>query len=191
MNIRTKQGGGAPWQKRPIMMCSYMSSLSTPRISRKSSQTELSVLKLIQMTPAVSRVELSTLSGLSSAAITGVISGLIAKGLLVEERSEARAIGRKRVALSLRRSLGYVVGIDLGTFNLRIAVTDLNGDVIAGLQIKTEMWRGREAVIERCFDLVRETLAKAQVNLLICMESVSPSPVSSMFNAVASCRTPA
>ena len=121
-------------------------------------------MKLIQMTPAVSRVELSTLSGLSSAAITGVISGLIAKGLLVEERSEARAIGRKRVALSLRRSLGYVVGIDLGTFNLRIAVTDLNGDLIAGLQVKTEMWRGREPVIQRCFDLVRETLAKAQVN---------------------------
>jgi N-acetylglucosamine repressor len=43
-------------------------------------------------------------------------------------------------------------------------VTDLNGDVIAGLQVKTEMWRGREAVIQRCFDLVRETLARAQVN---------------------------
>jgi predicted NBD/HSP70 family sugar kinase len=140
-----------------------MTFLTTPPVVRKSSQTELGVLKLIQMTPAISRVELSKLSGLSSAAITGVIGGLIAKGFLAEERASTRAIGRKRVALSLRPSLGYVVGIDLGTFNLRIVVTDLNGEILAGRQEKTEMVRGREGVLERCFALVRETLDRAGV----------------------------
>src|SRR6266481_5675811 len=126
-----------------------MSLTTTPRVVKKSSQTELSVLKLIQATPAISRVELSKLSGLSSAAITGVIGGLVHKGFLVEERASNKAIGRKRVALSLRPSLGCVVGIDLGTFNLRIVVTDLNGEILAGRQEKTEMSRGREGVLQR------------------------------------------
>jgi predicted NBD/HSP70 family sugar kinase len=145
------------------MMFTYMPAPTTPRIG-KSSQTELSVLRLIQAAPAISRVELSNLSGLSSAAITGVIGGLISKGFLVEERSVSKAIGRKRVALSLRSSLGCVIGIDLGTFNLRIVVTDLNGEVLAGCQVKTEMWRGREGVLDRCFKLVRETLNTSGVD---------------------------
>ncbi len=143
------------------MMGSYMSQRAPSRVGRKSSQTELSVLKLVQMSPSISRVELSGLSGLSSAAITGVIGGLIGKGFLVEEPSATRAIGRKRVELRLRPSLGCVVGIDLGTFNLRIAVTDLNGEILAKCQVKTEMWRGREGVLERCFGLMRETLKAA------------------------------
>ncbi len=121
------------------------------------------MLKLIQMNPATSRVELSTLSGLSSAAITGVIAGLVQKDFLVEERVVAKMIGRKRVALSLRPSLGCVIGIDLGTFNLRIVVTDLNGEILASRQEETEMSRGREGVLQRCFTLIRETLVCAKV----------------------------
>jgi glucokinase-like ROK family protein len=143
------------------MMCSYMCPNAMPQINKKSSQTELSILKLIQMSPAISRVELSKLSGLSSAAITGVVGGLIHKGFLTEERSVTKTIGRKRVALSLRPSLGSVVGIDLGTFNLRIVVTDLNGEILSKCEVKTEMWRGREEVLKRCFMLVRETLSQA------------------------------
>ncbi len=134
-----------------------------PRVVRKSSQTELTIFKLIQATPSISRVELSKLSGLSSAAITGVVSSLIQKGFLVEERASAKVIGRKRVGLSLRSSLGCVIGIDLGTFNLRIVVTDLNGEILASRQERTEMGRGREGVLDRCFSLVRETLASSGV----------------------------
>src|SRR5450756_1088472 len=113
-----------------------MSVHNGSKVGRKSSQTELSMLRLIQVTPAISRVELATVSGLSSAAITGVIGSLIDKGFLVEESLETRAVGRKRVALSLRPSLGCVIGIDLGTFHLRVTVTDPNGEILANVQVK-------------------------------------------------------
>jgi predicted NBD/HSP70 family sugar kinase len=130
---------------------------------RKSSQTELSVLELIHASPAISRIELAECSGLSSAAITGIIGSLIRKGLLTEEVAAGRAIGRKRVTLRLRSSLGYVVGIDLGTFNLRIALTDLNGDVVTTKQTQTHIEEGRERVLERCFATVRELIAEAGI----------------------------
>lgn len=142
-----------------------MAAPTKSRSRRRSAQTELNVLRLIQRNPAISRVELAMESGLSSAAITGVVNSLISQGFLVEERSPSRALGRKRVSLRLRPTLGYVVGIDLGTFNLRIVVTDLNGKRVAGLQVRSEMERGREGVLERCFELMQETLKTAGIPL--------------------------
>ena len=92
-----------------------------------------------------------------------MIGGLISKGFLVEERSVTKTIGRKRVALRLRPKPGMRPWHRPGTFNLRIVVTDLNGEILGKCEVKTEMWRGREGVLERCFTLVRETLSVAEV----------------------------
>jgi predicted NBD/HSP70 family sugar kinase len=128
---------------------------------RKAAQTELSVLKLIQARPSISRIELAHETGLSTAAITGVVNSLSDRNLLVEGTVSSANVGRKRVGLRLTRSLGYVIGVDLGTFNLRIAVTDLNGEPLAQRQIATEMSRGRPGVLARCFAQIREVIAEA------------------------------
>jgi hypothetical protein len=131
---------------------------------RKSSQTELGILKLIQAAPSISRVELSERSGLSTAAITGIVNSLLARNLLVEGVASATSIGRKRIGLSLRPDLGYVVGIDLGSYNLRIVVADLNGNVLASSEVDTLMSKGREFVLDRCFSVVRKTVAAANIS---------------------------
>ncbi len=131
---------------------------------RKSSQTELGILKLIQAAPSISRVELSERSGLSTAAITGIVNSLLARNLLVEGVASATSIGRKRIGLSLRPDLGYVVGIDLGSYNLRIVVADLNGNVLASSEVDTLMSKGREFVLDRCFSVVRKTVVAANIS---------------------------
>jgi glucokinase-like ROK family protein len=136
-----------------------------PRLPlRKSAQTELSVLKLIQARPSISRVELAKEAGLSTAAITGVVSSLSDRGLLLEGASRSVTVGRKRVGLWIRPELGYVVGVDLGTYNLRISVTDLNGAALASRQVATEMKLGRIEVLDRCFRIIREVIAEAGVD---------------------------
>jgi glucokinase len=57
------------------------------------------------------------------------------------------------------------VGIDLGTYNLRVVVTDLNGTPFASRRDKTEMWLGRASVLDRCFSMVKETVADAGIRL--------------------------
>lgn len=130
---------------------------------RKASQTELSVLRLIQARPSISRIELAHETGLSTAAITGVVNALSERNLLVEGTVTSVSVGRKRVGLRLARTLGYVIGVDLGTFNLRIALTDLNGEPISQRQVATDMSQGRPAVLARCFAQIREVIAEAGV----------------------------
>ena len=148
--MQTKMGGPPPTvRKAPL---------------RKSAQTELTILKLIQVRPSISRVELAREARLSTAAITGIVTALCERGLLVEGASHSVNVGRKRVGLWLRPELGYVVGVDLGTFNLRVAVTDLNGTPLAVRQVGSCMNLGRSQVLERCFSIMREVIAQAVID---------------------------
>jgi glucokinase-like ROK family protein len=142
--------------------------MPTPSLNiarRKSAKTELGIFKLIQEFPSISRVELAKEARLSTAAITAIVGSLSEHGLLVEEETVAGKVGRRRIGLSLRSELGYVVGIDLGTFNMRIAVADLNGLPLAKRTIPTQMWLGRPAVIERCFSNIREVVAESGMDM--------------------------
>jgi predicted NBD/HSP70 family sugar kinase len=132
---------------------------------RKSVKTELTIFKLIQERPAISRVELAQEAHLSTAAITAIVGSLGEHGLLVEGETVSGKVGRRRMGLRLRSELGYVVGVDLGTFNLRIAVTDLNGIPLAERTVPSQMWLGRPAVLERCFSMIREVIAEAGVDM--------------------------
>ena len=100
-------------------------------VRHKSAKTELAILKLIQEQPSISRVELAQATNMSTAAITCVVGSLCERALLIESETASGKVGRRRIGLRLRPEVGYVIGVDLGTINLRIAVTDLNGSPLA------------------------------------------------------------
>lgn len=63
----------------------------------------------------------------------------------------------------LRSGLAYTVGIDIGTYNLRLCLSDLNGTVLAVEEMRSEMFRGSKAVLSSVFSLVRELLGKSGI----------------------------
>ncbi len=142
-----------------------MLTTTSTRTTRKSVKTELAILKLIQERPTISRVELAREAQMSTAAITAVVGSLWEHGLLMESETATGKVGRRRIGLRLRPELGYVVGIGLGTFNLRIAVSDLNGSPVASRSVPSQMWLDRTAVLERCFALVRDVIDEAGVGM--------------------------
>ena len=105
----------------------------------KSAQKELAVLRLIQRKHNVSRVELVEFTGFSAGLITGITQALIRKRLITETPGLASVAGRKPIALSVRHDAAYVVGVDLGSFYLRVVVTDLQGKLLHKLQTETSL----------------------------------------------------
>ncbi|GHO47877.1 hypothetical protein [Ktedonospora formicarum] len=59
---------------------------------------------------AMSRLELSHLSGLSAGTIANVVSELLAEDLVLEAGFEASEGGRPRTILTLNREYGYFIG---------------------------------------------------------------------------------
>ena len=126
--------------------------LSKPK---KLVQNELDVLHFIHTRINSSRVELAREVGLSPASMTAIVHDLMEKRLVVESGRESSALGRKPVSLSIRSDAAYLLGVDLGSYFLRVVIADMNGKLIYKSQTGTQLSEGRTRVMDRMCRFMR------------------------------------
>lgn len=90
---------------------------------------ETGILELIRVRKAVSRAELSEVTGLSATAIGAITSGLAAKGYVHETGIGESRGGRRPVLLELKPDSFYSVGIDVDVDGMRFVLLDITGKV--------------------------------------------------------------
>jgi N-acetylglucosamine repressor len=90
------------------------------------------VLQLIQGRGPISRKDITQISGLSPATVSGITSTLIDLGLVHEvgEAEETGRAGRRAVLLRLNPHAGYVVGVKLAVHTISSVLTDLDANVL-------------------------------------------------------------
>ncbi len=142
-----------------------MDSARAPDVSGKLEQKELAILHLIHSSVNNSRLDLARQAGLSPASITAIVQRLIMKGLVVESEPTRSHLGRRPIPLGIRNDAAYLVGVDLGSFYLRIVITDINGNILEKFQTQTEMGQGRERVLEKTFQAIRQVIEHSTVSL--------------------------
>ena len=91
------------------------------------------IKKYIYRHSPISRVEVAQGLRLTTPTITGMVTPLIAKGLLRETdvHSADKGAGRPRVMLEFEPTAYYICGVDVGPYRINYALTDLQGTVIA------------------------------------------------------------
>jgi predicted NBD/HSP70 family sugar kinase len=128
------------------------------------------IVDVLRLHGQATRSQLCALTGLSRATVSVLVGELSSRGLLVEETSaDTASTGRPVGVLSLDRSNGLGLGIDIGVRHVAVAVGDLARNVYA------ERWRrqpvghgasrGLEAVVSSVKAALRE--ADAEVDHLI------------------------
>ena len=83
------------------------------------------ILSLLRQQGAVSRAELASLTGLSAAAVTFVVSELIADTLVVEREAVAGATGRRPTPIDINYDAHLTVGFKLHRHHIECVLTDL------------------------------------------------------------------
>jgi len=144
--------GGEPRQTRAF-----------PRTYTKSDQSELSVLYQIYAHPNISRIALAKHTGLSPASIGGIVNRLLRKGLVVESGQTSSGQGRKPVSLVVRSDAAYLVGVDIGSYMLRVVVTDLLGRCIYKTETESRLAEGRRRVLHRTFQVIHQAIRASAV----------------------------
>lgn len=124
----------------------------------KIGRKDLRVLHLIHEHHNVSRKDLSKLTGFSAASLTAIVQRLLDKDL-VSELGESR----RPVSLSIRNNLAHVIGVDVGSFLLRVVITDVLGNVVYKYHTETRMSEGRERVLSRMFKAIRNAMSESGV----------------------------
>lgn len=116
-----------------------------PREALRGGPREL--LRWVATGAAVSRADLSRLSGLSPSTVSQRVEALINQGLL-EETGAGRSRGGRRPRQLAVPTSGAVVGaIDLGAHHARVGTLDLSGRVVQGRTLPVRIEDGPEAVL--------------------------------------------
>jgi predicted NBD/HSP70 family sugar kinase len=107
---------------------------SHDKTSQRRRRSRDQLLTLIRDRDAVTRSELSGLTGLSRSAVADGVQSLLADRLIVEDRSGSGGTdsgpGRPAAMLCPARPEGVVVGIDFGHSHVAVAVAETTGRVI-------------------------------------------------------------
>ncbi|EKN64162.1 ROK family protein [Neobacillus bataviensis LMG 21833] len=93
------------------------------------------LINFIREQGPISRVELSKRLGISQPTVTRMIEKLIQEQLVIENGLGHSSGGRRPVLLSINRTCCYSIGIEIGRSAVKMAITDLSGNMIT-YQIK-------------------------------------------------------
>jgi predicted NBD/HSP70 family sugar kinase len=133
------------------------------KLNFKASEKDVEILSLIHSRVALSRAELVKLTGLSAGLISAIVRRLITNGQVVESGLEPSKLGRRRVALKLSPGTSYTIGVEIGTFFLRVVVNDVAGNVCHRGEARTLLSEGFASVMGRCYKLIDEAISAAGI----------------------------
>lgn len=100
---------------------------------------QILILDKIKERGEISRAQLSKTLGLSPPSISKNIDILLDKGIIIEAGTGKSSGGRRPVVLKYNYEFCYIIGITLKEDELRVALANLNGDIIHELEVKKNL----------------------------------------------------
>jgi len=128
-------------------------SLNTRRVNRQR------LLEAVRSSGPISRADLAKATRLSPPTVSALVEDLLHEaGLMREVGVGSSKGGRPPILLQFNGEFGYLVGVDVGSRTLRVALADLQGQVLARHQVPTGS-AGGSAIIDQIGAIVDELFA--------------------------------
>jgi predicted NBD/HSP70 family sugar kinase len=105
------------------------------------------VLKLIYARGQVSRTSLAQELNLVPSYVSLLVRELLTSGSVCEAGVAPSSGGRPGKLLQINPELAHLIGIDIGTVNCRVAVTDFLGNILAFKKFRSQAQEGPEHVL--------------------------------------------
>ncbi|MDB5998963.1 MAG: nagC1, partial [Rhizobacter sp.] len=127
------------------------------------SEGERTVLETVFWSSGASRTGLAALSTFSKSKANATAAALLERGLLEETGMQASSGGRRPETLRLARSMGVLVGVDLGATSLDVAVIAPDMTVLAHETESADVRQGPGAVMSRTRELMQQLLRHCEI----------------------------
>jgi len=102
----------------------------------KLNSSEKLILELVSFTDQISRKQISEVSDLSPSSVTNITKHLIDQQYIEEGQRIGEGMGRKEVLLHANPHKFHFLGIDIGGFNVRIAISDNHLNILSQTEIR-------------------------------------------------------
>jgi glucokinase-like ROK family protein len=143
------------------------------------SAAEMDLLQTVFWSPGISRNALAGRLGFSRSKANALAAGLVEQGMLEETGLQDSSGGRRPETLQLARSLGVLIGVDLGATSLDVAVMRSDLTVLTRHAEEADVRADPGVLLARVRDVMRELLARTGVpaRSLISIGMGVPGPV--------------
>ncbi len=131
------------------------------RISRRFSQR--SVMEAIVQAGPISRASIAKQTGLSKQTISEIVRLLEQEGWVEETGRTSGHVGRSAVTYELVVDAAFIVAVDLGGTKVRVAITDLAGQILVEETMPTGM-QGGDALVKAIAALALQAEAKRGIS---------------------------
>jgi len=144
-----------------------------PPVMKKMNQ--LSLLTLIMEHGPISRTGLAKLSRLSKPTVSAQVEDLIRQRLVSETGAgeSGRRGGKKPTHLEFNAGYGYLAVGEIDPLEIRLAITDLNGSIIAQAQFPTKAQLGAASVTGRLKDGLVKLLKQSGRTEQLCLIGIA------------------
>jgi predicted NBD/HSP70 family sugar kinase len=126
-------------------------------------QHTLHILQLIRAQGTIARSEVAEKTGDSTFLISKICDELLEREFISEVGRGDSTGGRRPTLLSLKAGLGRLIGVHLGTVNVRIVMTDFSGNVIAYSHGLSHAEDGPEVAIPNLVKLIDQMLEQQRL----------------------------
>jgi glucokinase len=122
------------------------------------------VLSLLRSHNPCSRADLVRMSGLSAPTVSSTVAYLQRKGLVKELGLGTSNGGRRPDMLCFNPNVGCVVGVDLGGTNIRLAIADLDGKILARWTVSTRGNRTPDKIVNLIHSGLRHLIQQTGIS---------------------------
>ncbi|MBI5474929.1 MAG: ROK family transcriptional regulator [Ignavibacteriae bacterium] len=132
---------------------------------------EYRILRLVRDAKVISRTEIARLCRLSKPTVSDIVNRFLANGFLerIGESESTKRGGRKRELLRFNPTAGYVIGVDVHRGETRVAIADLNADIIVSKAFSYKVRSSPEAVLKQTSDAIDVLLSGNRTYLDRCV----------------------
>jgi glucokinase-like ROK family protein len=118
------------------------------------------LLRLIWSERTISRAEIARRTELSRSTVSETVSELLATGLVVEAGPGQSSGGRRPIVLQFQDDAFGLVGVDLGSSHVGVALTDLRGKILVWQERTHPVSTDPAGTRQLVSDLIDESLAR-------------------------------
>lgn len=90
----------------------------------------VSILESIKRYGPISRTDISKLTKLNIVTVSNYVNNFIEQGMVIEKGLDISSGGRRPTIVVLNPKSAYVIGVDLGAFDITAVLADLEGSVV-------------------------------------------------------------
>jgi len=117
----------------------------------------LEILELARTKGAVSRTDISKITGVNIVSVSNYMKDYIAKGLVIEKGLDVSTGGRKPELVELNAGGNYVMGLDVSRKKIRVVIADLGMNVVAKRAAEKASVEDEDVAAE-CVSLTKEAV---------------------------------